>query len=172
VSVKIEAPTATPPVLPGAKVETPASAAPPVTVPVPAAPPPPPASTPAPAPAVAVATPVVPPPVPGPPAAPQNVASTALDANRIAGDKQIMPDDITKTELSRSGDERLVASFKLCITVDGSIGSVSQMGSTGYPAYDTKILNTIRTKWRYRPFIVNGKPAPVCTAVRFIYSQK
>jgi hypothetical protein len=26
--------------------------------------------------------------------------------------------------------------------------------------------------WTYRPFLVNGKPAPVCTAVTFIYSQK
>ncbi|MBC7976579.1 MAG: energy transducer TonB, partial [Myxococcales bacterium] len=109
---------------------------------------------------------------PAPPAAPQNVAPTALDANRISGDKDIIPDDITKAEISRSGKEKLVATYKLCITIDGAISNVSQLASTGFPAYDTKILNTIRGKWRYRPFMVNGKAAAVCTAVRFIYSQK
>jgi len=168
VTVKIEAPSAT---TPGAKVEVPAPAAPT------AAPTAAPAAAPAPAPAVAtpaaaVAAPVLPPTVPAPPAAPQNVAPTALDANRISGDKDIIPDDITKAEIGRSGKDRLIATYKVCITVDGAIGAVSQLASTGFPAYDAKILNTIRGKWRYRPFIVNGKAAAVCTAVRFIYSQK
>ena len=56
---------------------------------------------------------------------------------------------------------------------DGShnIASVNQLKSTGFPPYDQKIINTIRGEWRYRPFMVNGKAAPVCTAVTFIYSQ-
>ena len=43
--------------------------------------------------------------------------------------------------------------------------------STGFSAYDQTIQSTIRGTWRYRPFLVNGKAAPVCTAVTFIYSQ-
>jgi periplasmic protein TonB len=113
-----------------------------------------------------------PPPPPPPPAPPQNVAPTALDANRIAGEKNIVPDDVTKTEISRSGKDKLVGSFKLCITAEGNINTVAQLKSTGFPAYDQKIQNTIRGEWRYRPFVVNGKPAAVCTAVTFIYSQK
>jgi hypothetical protein len=111
-------------------------------------------------------------PPPPPPAPPQNVPPTALDANRIAGEKNIIPDDVTKTEISRSGKEKLIGSYKLCITAAGTISSVGQLKSTGFPAYDSKIQNTIRGEWRYRPFIVNGKAAPVCTAVTFIYSQK
>ena len=113
-----------------------------------------------------------PPPPPPPPAPPQNVAPTALDANRIAGEKNIVPDDVTKTEISRSGKDKLVGSFKLCITAEGNINTVAQLKSTGFAAYDQKIQNTIRSEWRYRPFVVNGKPAAVCTAVTFIYSQK
>lgn len=113
-----------------------------------------------------------PPPPPPPPAPPQNVAPTALDANRIAGEKNIVPDDVTKTEISRSGKDKLIGSYKLCITADGNISSVVQLKSTGFPAYDSKITSTIRGEWRYRPFMVNGKPTPVCTAVTFIYSQK
>ena len=44
--------------------------------------------------------------------------------------------------------------------------------STGFPAYDNKILSKMRGEWRYKPYMVNGKAVPVCTAVTFIYSQK
>jgi periplasmic protein TonB len=113
-----------------------------------------------------------PPPPPPPPAPPPNVAPTALDANRISGEKNIVPDDVTKTEIQRSGKEKLIGSYKLCITADGAVASVTQLKSTGFVAYDNKIQSTIRGEWRYRPFMVNGKATPVCTAVTFIYSQK
>jgi hypothetical protein len=147
--------------------------------------PPPPAPPPAPAPSpqgvappvvAAVAAPVVPLPLPSaapvPPAPPQTVAPTALDANRVSGEKDIVPDDITQAEIGRAGVATLVGSYKVCITTDGSITTVTPLKATGFPAYDTKIQNTIRSKWRYRPFMVNGKATAVCTAVRFIYSQK
>ena len=51
------------------------------------------------------------------------------------------------------------------------ITSVTQIKSTGFGAYDSKILNTMRTQWKYKPFSVNGKAVPVCTAVTFIYTQ-
>ena len=113
-----------------------------------------------------------PPPPPPPPAPPQNVAPAALEAQRIAGEKMIEPDDVTKTEIQRSGKDRVIASFKLCLTIEGSINSVNMLKSSSFPAYDNKILSTIRGTWRYKPFNVNGKPVPVCTAVTFIYSQK
>ena len=112
-----------------------------------------------------------PPPPPPPPAAPQNVPPTLLEGSRIAGNKNIVPDDVTKTEISRSGKDRIVGSFKLCITVDGNIASISQLKGTGFGAYDQKIQSEMRA-WRYKPYMVNGKAVPVCTAVTFIYSQK
>lgn len=94
-----------------------------------------------------------------------------LEGSRIAGNKMIEPTDVTKTEIQRSGKNRVVGSFKLCLTVDGAIAVVSKMKSTGFPAYDETIMSRIRGEWRYRPFQVNGKAVPVCTAVTFIYSQ-
>ena len=113
----------------------------------------------------------VPPPAP-PPAAPQVVAPTALDANRVAGDKNIVPDSATMDAISRSGNEKVISSYKICVAIDGSINTVSLLKSSGFPAYDDKIQSTIRRDWRYRPFLVAGKPTAVCTAIRFIYSQK
>ncbi|HET7500112.1 MAG TPA: energy transducer TonB, partial [Kofleriaceae bacterium] len=127
---------------------------------VPPAPPPP-----APVPSVA-------PPTPEPAAAaPQTVAPAELDKNRIAGDKRITPDENTMVSISRSGKGTLVSAYKVCISPEGSVLSVTQLRSTGFPAYDERILETIRREWRYRPYLVNGKAAPVCTAVRFVYSQ-
>jgi hypothetical protein len=119
----------------------------------------------------AVAAPPPPPPPP-PPAPPAVVPSTTLDANRISGEKSIIPDDVTKTEISRSGKDRLIGTFKVCLSLDGNISDVRQMKSTTFPSYDQKIVSTIRGEWRYRPFMVNGKAAPVCTMVTFIYSQR
>jgi hypothetical protein len=95
-----------------------------------------------------------------------------LEGSRIAGEKMISPDDVTKTEIQRSGKDRVIGSFKLCLTVDGGISNVNMLKSTGFPAYDSKITTKMRGEWRYKPYMVNGKAVPVCTAVTFIYSQK
>jgi hypothetical protein len=95
-----------------------------------------------------------------------------LEASRIAGEKQIIPDDVTKTEIMRSGKDKVIGSFKLCLNVAGAITSVTMLKSTGFPAYDSKILGKMRGEWKYKPFAVNGRAVPVCTAVTFIYSQK
>jgi hypothetical protein len=79
---------------------------------------------------------------------------------------------VTKTEIMRAGKDRLVGTFKLCVTLEGNVASVKQLKSTGFGAYDSKIVNTIRGEWRYRPFVANGKVVPACTVVTFIYSQK
>jgi outer membrane biosynthesis protein TonB len=131
-----------------------------------AAVPPPPAPETAPA---AIAPPVVA--APAAPAPMPSVASVAFDANRIAGDKNIVPDDSTKSEMRRRGSDKVIGAFKLCLTASGDIGNVSLIKSTGFTDYDGKIQATIRTKWRYKPFLVNGQASPVCTAVRFVYSQ-
>jgi periplasmic protein TonB len=118
-----------------------------------------------------VGAPPPPPPPPPPPAPPQNVPPTMLEGSRIAGEKMIVPSDVTKTEIQRSGKDKVVGSYKLCITVGGDVNTISQLKSTGFGAYDAKIQSEMRS-WRYRPYMVNGKAVPVCTAITFIYSQK
>jgi periplasmic protein TonB len=113
-----------------------------------------------------------PPPPPPPPAPPQNVPPTLLEGSRVSGEPKISPDDVTKTEISRSGKDRVIGSFKLCLTATGSISNVTMLKSTGFASYDSKIQGKMRAEWRYKPYMVNGKAVPVCTAVTFIYSQK
>src|SRR6185295_5230476 len=84
-------------------------------------------------------------------AAPQIIPPNALDANRIAGEKSIVPDESTMDAIGRAGTDKLISSYKVCVTVDGTISTVSQLRSTGFPAYDAKIQTTIRRDWRFRP---------------------
>ncbi|MCA9673514.1 MAG: energy transducer TonB [Kofleriaceae bacterium] len=118
-----------------------------------------------------VAAPPPPPPPPPPPVAPQNIAPTALEASRIAGEKNIVPDDVTKTEISRSGKTRLVIPVKICLNASGTVKSVNILKASGFAAYDSKIQREMKA-WKYRPFMVDGKAAPVCSAVTLIYVQK
>jgi TonB family protein len=89
----------------------------------------------------------------------------------VSGEKNIIPDDVTKTEIQRSGKTQLMVPVKLCLDRSGNISSVKILKSSGFAAYDQKLIREIN-KWRYRPFMVNGAPSPVCSAITFIYRQK
>jgi hypothetical protein len=110
------------------------------------------------------------PPPPPPPPPPSLVAPTLLEGQRIAGNAQIAPSDDTKIELRDAGKTRVVATAKLCIGIDGVPRTVALIRSSGYPAYDEKIRSEM-IAWRYRPYTINGKAIPVCTAITFIYQQ-
>ena len=103
-------------------------------------------------------------------APPQNVPPTLLEGQRIAGERNIVPDDVTKVEIQRSGKTKVIGSYKLCIDPNGTVTNVAQLKSTGFTAYDQKI-KTAMQGWRYRPYMVNGKQVSVCTAITFIYTQ-
>ncbi len=107
---------------------------------------------------------------PPPPEKPQIVQQTALEAQRISGDKNIQPPDTTKTSIKRDGKTRVMAVVKMCLTSGGTVQSLKMIKSSGYPAYDS-VIKTKMNAWKYRPFKVNGKAVPVCSAVTFIYNQ-
>jgi hypothetical protein len=109
-----------------------------------------------------------PPPPPPPPRPPKTVSPALLDALRISGKRNIYPDDVTKTEIKRAGQDKVIGSFKVCITAEGNIKDLWRLKSTGFPAYDNKILAAMH-EWRYRPYKVDGEPVQACTVVSFIY---
>ncbi len=109
-----------------------------------------------------------PPPPPGP--TPQVIPPTLLEGSRISGNKNIVPDAATKAAITRSGKDKLVGSYKLCVSEQGTVTAVVMLKSTGFADYDTKIVREMN-QWAYKPYVVNGKAVPVCTAVTFIYSH-
>jgi hypothetical protein len=112
-----------------------------------------------------------PPPPPPPPAPPQNVAPSILETFRIAGSKLIEPDAESKKQIIASGRSKVVASFKLCVGIDGLVTLVTPLKSSGFSGYDDKLVGEMHT-WKYKPYLVNNRAVPVCTAVTFIYSSQ
>ena len=122
-----------------------------------------------------------PPPPPPPPAtttppadpstpAPTNVAPTVLEGQRISGEKNVVPDDLTKVAIQQKKVTKIIGSWKLCIDDKGVVKTVKNLKPTGFADYDAKIEREM-WKWKYRPYLVNGKAANVCTAVTYIYTQ-
>lgn len=109
-----------------------------------------------------------PPPPPPPSLIPMNVPPTMLEANRIRGIRVIVPDSHTITAIESSGRTTAVASIKMCLDDTGTIASLKLLKSSGFPDYDRKLERGMRT-WAYRPYAINGRNVPVCTAVTFIY---
>ena len=99
------------------------------------------------------------------------VAPATLEAERISGNKLIVPDDVEKVDLARSGKSKLVTTYKLCVDPKGVPSAVVMLKGSGLPGYDAKIQAEMR-QWRYRPYTVNGQAMPVCTSVTFIYQQR
>lgn len=116
-----------------------------------------------------------PPPPPPPPRSTPHGAQiaplAAVEGQRIAGRKDLAPDDKVKLAMRNAGKDRLVVPIKMCLDATGTPTTASLLKSSGYPSYDALLTSTITKTWRYRPFMINGHATPVCTAVTFIYRQ-
>jgi hypothetical protein len=97
-----------------------------------------------------------------------NVRPVDLEALRVRGSKMIVPDDEDKIHLN---GKRLIGSFKLCLDETGHYERGTLIKSTEVPRYDAKIARALMG-WAYRPYVVDGRAIPVCSAVTFIYTQR
>ena len=94
-----------------------------------------------------------------------------LEGHRISGNKTIIPDDDTKGAIADSHLGRVQGTFRLCLDTTGKPESIVPLRSTGFAAYNRRILGTMNA-WRYSPYEVDDRPVPICTSVTFIYSQR
>ncbi|HLL24922.1 MAG TPA: energy transducer TonB [Kofleriaceae bacterium] len=118
-----------------------------------------------------VAAPLPDPPEPKPPEAPKLIPPAQMQALRIAGETQIHPSRVVKTQILADGNSKVIGNVKVCIDASGGVTSVGLLGSTRYPAYDDQLLAAVRS-WRYRPYSIDGVAKPVCASVAFVYSIK
>ena len=96
------------------------------------------------------------------------VGQGAIEARRIAGDPQIAAPDPVRSQMARAQQKQVRADVRICLDREGEVGSVRVLRSTGYPEYDARLTDRMRT-WRYRPYQVNGAAVPVCSIVTFLY---
>jgi hypothetical protein len=99
---------------------------------------------------------------------PANVAAAVLEASRISGDPNIAPDRADKVQMMQSGKTMILGSWKLCLDETGEISTIANLKSAGFSNYDRKVERELG-KWRYRPYLVDGKAMPVCTELTFIH---
>lgn len=115
-----------------------------------------------------------PPPPPGGVAIPSLVPTTvrreSLENLRLEGDPAIQPrlDDALAIATEELG---VVAIVKMCLDREGSVSEATLLETSCFDDYDAKLLAGVRS-WRYRPFLVDGQPAPVCTSYTFVYSPR
>jgi len=102
--------------------------------------------------------------LPEPPAV---VPQVVLEAQRVAGEKNLMPGEADIEAMAASG-KGTVGRFKMCLDDKGVPAKVTLLKSTYFADYDARIKAGIRA-WRYKPFRVKGKPVPVCTSVDIVY---
>ena len=98
----------------------------------------------------------------------QTVPPTVLDGQWLSGERKIYPSDAVKAEMMRDHKLKSVGVFKVCVDATGAVSSANPAKSIGYPAYDNRLAAAVRA-WRFRPLMVNGRPAPFCGMVTFVY---
>jgi TonB family protein len=61
-----------------------------------------------------------------------------------------------------------VVIVRLCLKADGTVDQAETRILKSIPAMDEEVLSKVRA-WRYKPYLKNGEPSPVCFPVRFIF---
>ena len=114
------------------------------------------------------------PPLPLPPApvAWPILAPAAFEALRLAGDKDFVPDDATRSEMVRSGRDRVQVALSVCLDATGAVRPPRLVKASGFAAYDRKVVDQIQRTWRFRPHVVDGQPSAACSPVVFTYVPK
>jgi hypothetical protein len=101
---------------------------------------------------------------------PKFVPPVVIEALRTSGETQLAPSAGTANEMVRDGKMRVTGAFRVCLTASGEVSSVAMVVSTRYAAYDAVLAEGLRS-WRYRPYLVDNRPTPVCGNVAFIYTM-
>jgi hypothetical protein len=92
-----------------------------------------------------------------------------VEGKRIQGTKFIVPDIETRKAMKARRLDIVTGSFRICLDVAGHVEQVVPLRSTGFAAYDRKLLAAM-SQWVYSPYLAGGEAVPVCTAVTFVYS--
>jgi TonB family protein len=105
------------------------------------------------------------------PEQPPFVPPRELRKKLIAGETQIVPDHPTKIALQRAGKDRVIGVVKYCIDTGGNVTSAQLERSTGYPAYDARLVDGVRA-WKFRPHTIGTTPIGACSTVNFDFQMK
>ncbi len=99
------------------------------------------------------------------------VARESAEARRIAGVTQIHPPVRVKAWMYSKRMRRLTTRLQVCMSPVGLVEGVVVFDYSGSPGWDAALVQAVR-RWRFRPYLVDDVPTPVCAGYTFIYNQK
>lgn len=99
------------------------------------------------------------------------VPPTVAAGLRLSGNDALYPSDPVRLAMVRDGRDQVRGTVKLCVTRGGRVDSVDVIQSTGYDAYDAELARAMRA-WTFRPYLVNGAAAPMCTVKVVLFRLK
>jgi protein TonB len=113
------------------------------------------------------AAPVAPPPIPA--ASVRKVPPAELEGLRVAGVRTPpLPGNI-KQIARRDGVKRILLAAEVCVGTDGHVTSARLVKASEYDEANESVLSAIRD-WRFRPYLVEGVPSPICSGVVLPYA--
>ena len=74
--------------------------------------------------------------------------------------------------MMRDGTVRTIGVLKVCVATTGSVSSINVVEPRPGTPSTTRGSSPRCESWRYRPYLVDGRPAPVCGMVTFVYAIK
>ncbi len=90
---------------------------------------------------------------------------------RLSGNDALYPSDPVRLTMVRDGKDQVRGTFKLCVSRGGRVDDIQLIQSTGYAAYDGELTRAMQA-WTFRPYLVNGAPAPMCTVKVVLFRLK
>ena len=83
----------------------------------------------------------------------------------------VAPDDESKIWMTIHEFRKLGAAFRMCVDARGIPTAVDTIIQSCMPRWDVMLVGEMM-KWRYEPYLSDGVAVPVCSAVRYLYTQK
>jgi len=99
------------------------------------------------------------------------VPSDVLNGYRIGGEEKIAPSDPVRVAMVQAGQDTLSATIRICVDRTGKVRDLHVLKSSGYGEYDRDLVRAMRA-WRYRPYTIDGKAVPACTAIFFRFHMQ
>jgi hypothetical protein len=100
---------------------------------------------------------------------PKAVSMSVLENLMTAGERDIQLPPAVREALKKATTKRLLIMAKLCLSAKGEPTAVDVVKDSGYPEADQNVIKKMK-EWRFKPYTVDGKAVPVCTALVYSYS--
>jgi hypothetical protein len=101
---------------------------------------------------------------------PVQIDPSQLKAQQIAGDTDVPASADTKACMGRYHLDVLKGTVRLCVDTGGAVTALMMTRPSDCEAYNQQLTDAVRG-WRFRPYMVDNRPAAVCSAIEFVYAN-